>query len=91
MDTQKNIYIFVYTEIRIHVFLLCQLTRPGNDNSPVALNTPRAQSLVSKTTLIKGSRDLGEMADHRSGEGSAHKDPRASGNTRKKEMLKNKV
>lgn len=57
--------------------MLCQLTSPGGNKSPAALATPSAQSLVSinNTTLIKGSRDLREMADSRTGEGSTYYEP----------------
>lgn len=53
-----------------------QLTSPGGNRSPVPLITPSAQSLALLIIhIIKGSRDLRKMADSRTGEGEAYKEP----------------
>ena len=74
------IHVLVHT----HIFLLCQLRGPGNDDSSGAMSTLNAQILISN--IISQEKEPGllrEMADSRNGAGKIIDEPRASCSTRK--------
>lgn len=68
MDTYLQIQVYTQVSIQTYTSLLYQLRKPKSNGTPVAIETPSTQILVSKTILQQKERGLlGEMTDSGTG------------------------